>query len=134
MGPRRLSHAVRGCIALPRGTILLSMKRLQQAPNLALATLWADMLSGVGVPASVQRAWVGSIVVDLPPDQSLPEIWLQDEGQFEQAGLLLRQWQNLPHPPGSARAAAKVSMGPSSSAGTAASCVRPEAGPLWTPP
>ena len=97
MRARRLSHAARAGIACPRGTIPLSMKRLQQAPNLALATLWADMLSGVGVLATVQRAWAGSIVGELPPDQSLPEIWLQDEGQFEQAGLLLRQWQNRPH-------------------------------------
>ncbi|MBL8318849.1 MAG: DUF2007 domain-containing protein, partial [Burkholderiaceae bacterium] len=32
------------------------MKRLTQAPNLALATLWADMLCQAGFDASVQRA------------------------------------------------------------------------------
>ncbi len=74
-----------------------SMKRLQQAPNLALATLWADMLSGAGVPATVQRAWAGSIVGELPPDQGLPEIWLQDDTQLDQARQLLHEWQHLPH-------------------------------------
>lgn len=73
------------------------MKRLQPAPNLALATLWADMLSGAGVAATVQRAWAGSIVGELPPDQGLPEIWLQDDSQFELARQLLRDWQHLPH-------------------------------------
>ena len=32
------------------------MKRLTQAPNLALATLWADMLRQAGFDVSVQRA------------------------------------------------------------------------------
>ena len=31
------------------------MKRLTQAPNIALATLWADMLSQAGIESSVQR-------------------------------------------------------------------------------
>ena len=69
------------------------MKRLQPAPNLALATLWADMLSGAGVAAPVQRAWAGSIVGELPPDQGLPEIWVQDDSQLELARQLLRDWQ-----------------------------------------
>jgi hypothetical protein len=73
------------------------MKRLQQAPNLALATLWADMLTGVGVAATVQRAWTSSIVGELPPDQALPEIWLQDASQFEAALKLLKDWSLLPH-------------------------------------
>ena len=37
------------------------MKRLLQAPNLALATLWADMLRQGGFDVSVQRAFNSSI-------------------------------------------------------------------------
>jgi Putative prokaryotic signal transducing protein len=73
------------------------MKRLQPAPNLALATLWADMLSGAGVPATVQRAYASGIAGELPPDQALPEIWLHDAAQFEAAKALLAEWQHLPH-------------------------------------
>jgi hypothetical protein len=73
------------------------VKRLQQAPNLALATLWADMLSGAGIGASVQRAYASSIAGELPPDQALPEIWLQDGAQFEAAKALMVEWQHLPH-------------------------------------
>ena len=72
------------------------MKRLQQAPNLALATLWADMLSGVGIVATVQRAWAGSIAGELPPDQALPEIWLQDDTRIDEARRLLHDWQHQP--------------------------------------
>ena len=52
------------------------MKRLAQAPNLAIATLWADILNGAGLGVTVQRAFAGSIAGEIPPDQALPELWL----------------------------------------------------------
>ncbi len=74
-----------------------TMKRVLKAPNLALATLWADMLSGVGIAATVQRAWTGSIAGELPPDQCLPEVWVQDGGRCEEARQLLHRWQHEPY-------------------------------------
>lgn len=74
-----------------------AVKRLQQAPNLALATLWADMLSGAGIAATVQRAYASGIAGELPPDQALPEIWLHDAAQIEAAKALLAEMQHLPH-------------------------------------
>lgn len=73
------------------------MRRLQSAPNLALATLWADMLVHAGIEARVQRQWTSSIAGDLPPDQCLPEIWLLDDTQIEPARALLHEVQHLPH-------------------------------------
>ena len=72
------------------------MKRLAQAPNLAIATLWADILNGAGLGVTVQRAFAGSIAGEIPPDQALPELWLIDEAQGEAARQLLHQLQ---HPP-----------------------------------
>ena len=72
------------------------MKRVLQAPNLALATLWADMLSGAGLAATVQRAWAGSIAGELPPDQCLPEVWVQDANRCEEAQKLLHSWRHAP--------------------------------------
>ncbi len=72
------------------------MKRVLQAPNLVLATLWADMLSGAGMAATVQRTWAGSIAGELPPDQCLPEVWVQDASQCEEARKLLEQWRQAP--------------------------------------
>ena len=37
------------------------MKRLTTAPNLALATLWADLLGQGGIAATVQRQYASSI-------------------------------------------------------------------------
>ena len=72
------------------------VKRLLQAPNLVLATLWADQLSGVGISASVQRAYASAISGEIPPDQSLPEVWVNDAAQFDHAKALLHAWRNAP--------------------------------------
>lgn len=73
------------------------MKRLMQAPNLALATLWADQLAGAGIPASVQRAYCSGIIGEIPPDQSLPEIWVMDDADHAAAGALLHELRHRPH-------------------------------------
>ena len=72
------------------------MRRLVQAPNSALATLWADMLCQAGIEASVQRYFASGIAGEIPPDQALPEVWVHDDQVFERAGALLAA---LRHPP-----------------------------------
>ena len=71
------------------------MIRLAQAPNLAIATLWTDVLRGAGLSVSVQRAFASGIAGEIPPDQALPELWLQDEHREAEALALLH---NLQHP------------------------------------
>jgi hypothetical protein len=61
------------------------MKRLTRAPNLAIATLWADMLCHAGVAATVQRMYASSIAGELPPDQALPEVWVSEDAELERA-------------------------------------------------
>jgi len=73
------------------------MRRLVSAPNLALATLWADMLSHGGIEATVQRAFASSIAGELPPDQALPEVWVTDDDQLEAARQLLAELRHPPH-------------------------------------
>ena len=73
------------------------MKRLITAPNLALATLWADLLTHAGVPTTVQRQYASSIAGEVPPDQTLPELWVQDADQLEPARSLLHELRNPPH-------------------------------------
>ncbi len=73
------------------------MKRLTTAPNLALATLWADLLTHAGVPTTVQRQYASSIAGEVPPDQTLPELWVVEAEQFEAAKRLLDQLQHPPH-------------------------------------
>ena len=72
------------------------MIHLTQAPNLAMATLWADALTAEGIDASVQRQYLGSAAGELPPDQSLPEVWIGDHGQVARARLILYDLQHMP--------------------------------------
>ena len=72
------------------------MRRLTTAPNLAIATLWADMLTQSGFDATVQRAFASSIAGEIPPDQSQPEVWVMDDAQFDAARAELAQLQNPP--------------------------------------
>ncbi len=65
------------------------MKKLTSAPNLAIATLWADLLCNAGVPTTVQRAYNSSLAGQIPPDQALPELWLTDADHFDHATRLL---------------------------------------------
>ena len=96
------SAKVKRCAAVRQrrhGTIghPATMKRVLQAPNLALATLWSDQLCAAGVAASVQRAFNSSIAGEVPPDQCLPEVWVTDDGQLELARTLLDECRHLPH-------------------------------------
>jgi hypothetical protein len=72
------------------------MRRLVQAPNLALATLWSDMLTQVGFAATVLRANASSIAGEIPLDQALPEIWLFDDDQVDAAKSALAELKRPP--------------------------------------
>ncbi len=72
------------------------MIRLTRAPNIAIATLWVDVLNQAGFQASVQRYFLSSVAGELPPDQCAPEIWLQDDRQRDQAQQALDDWRNVP--------------------------------------
>lgn len=72
------------------------MQRLTQAPNIAIATLWADLLREAGYPATVQRQYLGAAAGHLPPDECLPEIWLEHAEHLGAARLLLDALRALP--------------------------------------
>jgi len=72
------------------------MLRLTQAPNLAIATLWADALVTEGIAASVQRQYLGSVAGELPPDQCLPEVWIHRPEQQGRARALLHDLLHVP--------------------------------------
>ena len=71
------------------------MPRLTQAPNLFMATLWADWLRADGIDASVQREFLRSAAGELPPDQCLPEVWIKYPFQEARAHALLGLLQQV---------------------------------------
>lgn len=72
------------------------MRRLAQAPNIAIAALWADTLQQAGFSATVQRYFLSGIAGELPPDQCLPEVWLTHDDEELRAKAMLETLQNLP--------------------------------------
>ncbi len=72
------------------------MPRLLQAPNLAIATLWADALTAAGIDASVQRQYLAGVAGELPPDQCLPEVWVRHPQQEARAHEMLHHLRNMP--------------------------------------
>jgi hypothetical protein len=72
------------------------MRRLAQAPNIALAAFWVDALRQCGIEASTQRYFLGSAAGELPPDQCLPEVWITHDEQEGEARQLLRQLRSPP--------------------------------------
>jgi hypothetical protein len=72
------------------------MQRLTQAPNLFMATLWASALTSSGIAATVQRQYLSSVAGELPPDQCLPEVWIDDHQQEALARDVLYQLQHAP--------------------------------------
>jgi hypothetical protein len=73
------------------------MKRLTTAPNVALATLWADMLTQAGIDCTVQRAYTSSLAGEIPPDQALPEVWVSNAADHGRAWQALHALRNAPH-------------------------------------
>ncbi len=72
------------------------MRRLTQAPNIAIAALWVEALRQAGIEASVQRYFLGAVAGELPPDQCLPEIWVTDDRQEAAARSLLDDLARVP--------------------------------------
>jgi hypothetical protein len=72
------------------------MQRLTHAPNIAIATLWADALVAEGIAASVERQYLTGGAGELPPDQCLPEVWIHHPAQAARARELLRALQHVP--------------------------------------
>ena len=72
------------------------MRRVAQAPNIAIAALWVDTLREAGIVASMQRQFLSSVAGELPPDQCLPEVWVTHDEQEAAARALLHQLQTLP--------------------------------------
>lgn len=89
-----------------------TVKRLVHAPNAALATMWADLLGQAGIEVSVQRYFTSGIVGQIPPDQALPEVWVQDAADHDRARELLHAWQHAPHRHWACRGCGEIVDGP----------------------
>ncbi|APV52603.1 hypothetical protein BWI17_22000 [Betaproteobacteria bacterium GR16-43] len=61
------------------------MKRVYAAANLLEAQLLLDQLAGAGIRARIFNANASSIAGELPIEASLPQLWVDEDGQHERA-------------------------------------------------
>lgn len=66
------------------------MKRVDSAPNMVIATLWADALNAAGIRAEVFSRYLTSIAGEIPPDQCDPAVWVLDDADLPRARQLLQ--------------------------------------------
>ena len=69
------------------------MRRVESAPNLVIATLWADALSAAGIEARVFSRYLSSIAGEIPPSEAEPTVWVLDNRDLERARQLLGELQ-----------------------------------------
>ena len=69
------------------------MRRVESAPNLVIATLWADALSAAGIEARVFSRYLSSIAGEIPPSEAEPTVWVLDDSDLERARQLLGELQ-----------------------------------------
>jgi hypothetical protein len=69
------------------------MRRVESAPNLVIATLWADALSAAGIEARVFSRYLSSIAGEIPPSEAEPTVWVLDDRDLERARQLLGELQ-----------------------------------------
>ena len=76
------------------------MPRVDSAPNLVLATLWADALSAAGIEARVFSRYLSSIAGEIPPSEAEPTVWVLDDADLERARALLLELRRPLRGPG----------------------------------
>src|SRR3990172_331821 len=65
------------------------MKRVFTAQNLAEARLLADALGRAGIPTKIFNEFAQGAMGDIPFLQTLPEIWVVEEGDEARAGRMI---------------------------------------------
>ena len=63
---------------------------------IGLIAAWVDWLRAEGIGATVQREFLRSASGEMPPDQCLPEVWIDDGDHTDQALELLRILRHAP--------------------------------------
>ncbi len=76
------------------------MRRVDSAPNLVIATLWADALTSAGIEARVFSRYLSSIAGEIPPNEAEPTVWVLDDADLDRARALLRELRRPLRGPG----------------------------------
>ena len=65
------------------------MKKVYASPNIAIVNLYKEILEQNGIETLMKNYYLTSGVGDLPPNECVPELWIMDDEQYENAKSLL---------------------------------------------
>lgn len=82
------------------------MKRLCKAPSLPDAHILRNVLEQSGIEARVFNENAQGGAGQLPVFEAYPEIWLENEADFERAQAVIRAFESAPRVTGSTRCTA----------------------------
>ena len=72
------------------------MKRVHAAANLVEAHLLVHLLADRGIRARVLNANASSVAGELPIDQAMPQVWVDDAADAERARALIDEYARMP--------------------------------------
>lgn len=72
------------------------MKRVHAAANLLVAQLLVDLLADRGIRARVLNANASGIAGELPIDQAMPQVWVDDAADAERARAVIEEYVRAP--------------------------------------
>ena len=75
------------------------MKRVHAATNLVEAHLLVHLLADRGIRARVLNANASSVAGELPIDQAMPQVWVDDPADAERARALIEEFKLTPAGP-----------------------------------
>lgn len=75
------------------------MKRVHAAANLVEAHLLVDLLADRGIRARVLNANAASVAGELPVDQAMPQVWVDDAADAARAREVIEEFSRAPAGP-----------------------------------
>jgi predicted RNA-binding Zn-ribbon protein involved in translation (DUF1610 family) len=76
-----------------------TIRRLTNADNLFIATLWLNILSDAGISCELRNRFIGAASGEIPPDQVSPQLWVIDDQDYPAALALLKELRRSPNLP-----------------------------------
>ncbi|MDX1900810.1 MAG: DUF2007 domain-containing protein [Gammaproteobacteria bacterium] len=70
------------------------MKKIIASQDITLMNIYKQLLEDNNIAATIKNYYLTSGIGDLPPNECVPELWILDDHQFEQAKALLKPEKN----------------------------------------
>jgi hypothetical protein len=78
------------------------MKIIFSSPNLVEVSELKDMLTAAGIACYITNEPSSKLAGGIPMNETIPELWIEDDSRLAEAEEIKRDWQSPPPPAGPA--------------------------------